>query len=324
MVIFSCNRLGTICVRSCRRRRGPPKASREGGAHMPKFAPKQILCAVDLSPASRTMLSWARLIAEAFASRVEILYAHWSDPPRYFTEGQLSAIGSEMKHQLQTIKGELQKLGESVLGPDVSFTISVIEGHAIDVILAKLRESADLMVMGSHGRSGLARLLLGSVAENVIREASCTTLIVRGSEIPLGQRHLKRVLCPVNSTELARESAVVASGVAAAVGADLSFLHVVESDAPDEAARAKLCQWVPESVRSQCQISEVVIQGDAPEQIILFARRENVDLVVLGAGRRPFLEFSTLGRTTERVLRHGPSSVLLLPFDRPTNDGGRP
>jgi nucleotide-binding universal stress UspA family protein len=283
---------------------------------MRKFAPKQILCAVDLSPASRAVLSWARLIAEGFASRVEMVYANWSDPPRYFTEGQLSAISSEMKDQLQTMERDLQKLGEMVLGPDVSFKVSVIEGRAIDVILVKLRESPpDLIVMGSHGRSGLARLLLGSVAENVIREARCTTLIVRGPEIPHGERHLKRVLCPVNSTEMAQQSAEIASAVAARVGAELSLLRAIEDEAADEAARQKLCQWVPQDIRSHCQISEVVVRGDAAEQIILFARRENVDLIVLGAERRPFLEFSTLGRTTERVLRHGPSSVLLVPSE---------
>jgi nucleotide-binding universal stress UspA family protein len=167
--------------------------------------------------------------------------------------------------------------------------------------------------MGSHGRSGAARLLLGSVAENVIREAGCPALIVRGPEIVGGQWSLKRVLCPVNSTEMAQECAEVAAGIAGGVGADLSFLRVVEHEPADDAARQQLCRWAPESVRSRCQISEEVIQGDAAEQIILFARRENVDLIVLGAERRPFLEFSTLGRTTERVLRHGPSSVLLVP-----------
>lgn len=55
---------------------------------MPEFEPKRIPCAVDLSSASIAVLSWASLIAEAFASHVEILHASWSDLPRYFTESQ--------------------------------------------------------------------------------------------------------------------------------------------------------------------------------------------------------------------------------------------
>jgi nucleotide-binding universal stress UspA family protein len=281
---------------------------------MPKFAPKQILCPVDLSASSTAVLSWARLIAEAFESRVEILYADWSEPPRYFTEGQLSTLDSEAQRERQMLEQDLHDLGEKILGPHISFTVSVVEGHAVDVILGRLRKSSpDLVVMGSHGRSGVARLLLGSVAENVVHEAHCPTLIVRGPEISAGQGQLQRVLCPVNLTETARECAEVASGVAAALKAELSVLQAVENGVSDGGARRQLCRWVPETVRSHCQVSEVVLKGDAAEQIILFARRENVDLIVLGAEHRSFLEFSTLGRTTERVLRHGPSSVLLVP-----------
>jgi len=123
---------------------------------MPKFAPKQILCPVDMSPASSAVLGWARLIAEAFASRVEILYADWSEPPRYFTESQLDALDSEEQRERQMLDRVLQDLGQRVLGPHVSFTVSVVEGHAVDVILGRLRNTLpDLVVMGSRGRSGV-------------------------------------------------------------------------------------------------------------------------------------------------------------------------
>ncbi len=284
---------------------------------MLKFAPKQILCPVDLSPASNAVLSWARLIAEAFGSRVEVLHADWSEPPRYFTEGQLSALDAEAVLRRKTLERDLQDLAQNVLGSGISFTVSVVEGHAVDVILEQLKKNPpDLVVMGSHGHSGVARLLMGSVAENVVREAQCPTLIVRGPEIPAGQRQLHRVLCPVNLTDTARECAELASGVAATLGAELRVLQAVEDKAPhSDTTREHLCQWVPEDVRNRCRISEIVVKGDAAEQIILSARREKIDLIVLGAERRSFLEFSTLGRTTERVLRHGPSSILLVPHD---------
>ena len=170
--------------------------------------------------------------------------------------------------------------------------------------------------MGSHGHSGVARLLLGSVAENVVRKAECPTLIVRGPEIPAGQHQLYRVLCPVNLTGTVLECAALASGVAGALGAELSVLQAVEDNAPhSDTTRQRLCQWVPEDVRSHCRVSKATLEGDAAEQIILFARREKIDLIVLGAEHRSFLEFSTLGRTTERVLRHGSSSILLVPHD---------
>src|ERR1019366_3567681 len=95
-----------------------------------------------------------------------------------------------------------------------------------NVVLQRLRKSPpDLVVMGNHGHSGVARLLLGSVTENVVRKAECPTLIVRGQKIPAGQRRLYRVLCPVNLTGTALECAALASGVAGALGAELSALQ---------------------------------------------------------------------------------------------------
>lgn len=281
---------------------------------MSKFAPKQILCPVDLSPASNAVLSWARLIAEVSGARVELIHADWSEPPRYFTEGQLATLDAEAASRRQMLEREVQNLAQKFLGSRISFTVSVVEGDAIEVVLKHLTQSPpDLVVMGSHGRSGVARILLGSVAENVVREADCPTLIVKGREIPFGLDHLQRMLCPVNLTDASRECLETASGVATALGAELSVLQAVEDDSPHaDAARQQLCQWVPEDVRGHCHMSEVVLKGDAAEQIILFARREKTDLIVLGAEHKSFLEFSLLGRTTERVLRHGPSSVLLL------------
>jgi hypothetical protein len=101
---------------------------------MLKFEPKQILCLVDLSPASNAVVSWARLIAEAFGSRVEALHADWSEPSRYFTEGRLSTLDAEAVLRRKTLEPYLQDLAQNVLGSSISFTVSVVEGHAVDVI----------------------------------------------------------------------------------------------------------------------------------------------------------------------------------------------
>ena len=285
---------------------------------MSRFAPKQILCPLDLSPASDIVLSWVRLIAKVFGSQIAILHVDRSEYPRYFTEGQLDELAAEAVIRRTTLEKKIRDLAQRLLDPDLSFTVSVVEGHAVDVILEYLRKNPpDLVVMGSHGRSGVERLLLGSVAENVAREARCPTLIVRGPEIPEGQDRLHRVLCPVNLAEASQVSTAVASTLAEKLGAELSVLQAVEEDAlPEDDAHQRLCKWISEGFRSHCRVSEIVVKGDAAEQIIIFARHEEIDLIVLGAQHRSFFEFSTLGRTTERVLRHGPSSLLLVPIDK--------
>jgi nucleotide-binding universal stress UspA family protein len=283
---------------------------------MSEFAPQHILCPVDLSPASNVVLSWARLLAQVFHSKVEVIHADWSEPPRYFTSRQLGSLEAEAVGGRQMLEDELRALSQRILGPRVDFSVSVIEGHAVEVILKRLAQKpTDLVIMGSHGRSGVSRILLGSVAENVAREAHLPTLIVRGGEIPPSVDHLERILCPVNLSEAAQEYVKTASQLAMALGAELNVLQALEQDDTGDAeiSRQHLCEWVPDSVRRHCNLSEVVLKGEAAAQIILYARREGADLIVLGNEQKSFLEFRVLGRTAERVLRHGPTSVLLLP-----------
>lgn len=285
-------------------------------AIMSEFAPKQILCPVDLGPASSVVLSWARLLAERFAAKVDVIHADWTETPRYFTGEQLGTLEAEAASRRLALETDLRDFTRKVLGARIAFSVSVVEGHAVDVVLRRLTQNPpDLVIMGTHGRGGVARILLGSVAENVVHETHCPTLIVRGPEIPSGVDHLQRVLCPVNLTDATRDCIQTASGIAVALGAELGVLQAIDDGiAEEEVTRQILCERVPESIRRHCRVSEVVLKGDPAEQIILFARREKTDLIVLGAEPRSFLEFSILGRTTERVLRHGPSSVLLLPL----------
>lgn len=281
---------------------------------MVEFAPKKILCPVDLSAASAAVLSWARLFANAFGSEVEVLHARWSEPPRYFLEDQVGKMAAEEKSQSENLSRSLQQAVRKALGPKAKSKVLVKEGHAVQVILEHTtKPDPDLIVMGSHGHSGVARLLLGSVAENVVREAGVPVLIVRGKPLLAGQADLQRVLCPVENSDQSGDCALVAANIAKNMHATLQVMHVVEDGEPDEQARQHLCDWIPENTRARCRVSEVVRHGDPAEQIVLFAREHTTDLIVLGAEPHRFLEFANLGRTSERVMRHSPCSVLLLP-----------
>ena len=275
---------------------------------MPGFKPQHIVCLLDLSPASRLVLCWARVIAQAFASRVEILHA--AEPPQFLIEGQEQAQVELTRTELH---GAVGSLAQEVLGTRVPHHIVVEEGHPVQVVLSRLeRHTPALIVMGSHGHDGMARVLLGSVAENVTRMARCPMLIVKGPE-PAAEG-LKRILCPVNLSDSASECAQLAGILAAVLKAKLELLLAVEeADAGSGRAEEQLHTWVSGGLRRMCEISEVVLAGDAAERIVERARSREADLVVLGAEHRRFLEFTTLGRTTERVMRYSPCTVLLVP-----------
>ena len=278
---------------------------------MVEFAPKVILCPIDLSPASAAVLSWARLFAGAFKAEIEVLHASWPEPPRYFLEQQVGGLAAKEKSESERLRRNLQQASRKALGPKAKFKAEVKDGHAAQVILERVRQHRpDLIVMGSHGHSGVARLLLGSVAENVVREANVPVLVVRGEPLPATKVRLQRVLCPVKSAEAGRVCALAAAGIASALGAELLLMQAVEEGKPE---KQRLCQWVPEDTRKRCRVSEVVLRGNPAEQIVLFARTNAIDLIILAAEPHHFLEFITLGRTAERVTRHSPCPVLLLP-----------
>lgn len=274
---------------------------------------RTILCSVDMSPASRIVLGWAGLFGRVFDARVQVLHAVFLDAPRYFSQSQLDALSTQAQENRAALREELDELTRGIFPPGVPHDVVVAEGHPVPVILKHAAaEPPDLIVLGSHGRSGVARLLLGSVAENVVREATCLTLVVRGAEGV--SPSIKRVLCPVNFTDLSRQCLEVSSEVAVGFKAKLDIVHAAEPKSRDlEADYQRLCGWVSDETRQRCDLVETVREGGAAEQIVLLAREKAVDLIVLGARHNPFLEFTTLGTTTERVIRHSSCSVLLVP-----------
>jgi nucleotide-binding universal stress UspA family protein len=282
---------------------------------MSEFAPRSILCPVDLSSASSIVLGWARLFAETYHAKVKVLHADWLEYPPYFLLSQTEELAAEARKHRAALDKILAKLAQDSLGPDLPHEITILEGHPVEEILKYAEERhPDLIVMGSHGRSGVARMRLGSVAENVMRQAAVPTFVVRTFADKPAPGGISRVLCPVNFTEHGFRCLELSAEVAARFGAELVVMHSVEQEYADlEETQDRLCQWVPEAVRRHCYVTEAVRRGNPAEQILMAARDRAVDLIVLSAQHRPFLEFTTLGTTTERVMRHADSAVLVLP-----------
>jgi nucleotide-binding universal stress UspA family protein len=205
----------------------------------------------------------------------------------------------------------VERLASEGIGPS-SYRVSVQEGHPLLLVLERLDKGIpDLIVLGSHGYDGLARSMMGSVAENVVRVAACPMLVVKGDPLP-SKASLGRVVCPVNLTDAARDGAKLAVLCASMFGARLELVQSVEESSADlEKSQSQLREWA--SRHGVGGATARVLRGEASEQVVSYLRQSPADLVVIGAEQRPFLEFTTLGRTTERVMRHSSCSVLLLP-----------
>jgi universal stress protein A len=141
----------------------------------PEF--KSILVAIDFS--SRRALQLAHAVAERFGSSLHLLHVV-EDPVMAAAWSEAYAVDlSGLRDRLtQDAEWQLTKLASSVTG--VTVTTEVRVGKPAQTIVEAVEErGCDLVVMGTHGRSGVAHLLIGSVAERVVRSARCPVLTVR-------------------------------------------------------------------------------------------------------------------------------------------------
>ncbi|MBS1855190.1 MAG: universal stress protein [Acidobacteria bacterium] len=267
-----------------------------------------ILCPVDFSDISGYALRAASRIAACSSAKLIAVHADWFEAPAYFTSGKIEEMKAEFQRDSAAAHQSLAAFVRDTLGESAAAVETrVVEGLPVDVILRLARETrADLVAMGTHGRSGVQKWMLGSVAERVIRESPAPVLTVRQA---MGEA--RTVLCAVDDTDVSRRALTFAAAMSACLGARLTVLHVEEAGAAHPVA--DLCSWIPETELARCSLREVVRKGDASEEILKAAMEEHAGLVVMGAPRRRFFEGMVLGTTTVRTVRHAPCPVLTVP-----------
>lgn len=187
----------------------------------------------------------------------------------------------------------------------------VVEGDPATLVVREARK-ADLVVMGSHGREGLSRAVLGSVCEAVVRDAPVPVLVVKG-----GPKTVGSVLAPVNLAPYSRKGLALAAQAAAGLGATLTVLYVAADKARGPNPRFfinGMLELLPEKLRKAVEPRILTRAGDPVHEILAESRRHG--LIVLAAHRKSLLSDLVLGTTVERVLRHARVPVLAAPSGR--------
>ena len=143
---------------------------------------KRMLCASDFSPASRPALRLAQELARALKANLILFHAYETAVP-IGNGGYLPpSVMQEMLTATRDAAAQsLKRLARSPQGKSVRISTLLAEGPAAAAIVRTAKKNrVDLVVMGTHGRTGVRRLLMGSVADRVIRTASCPVLVVGG------------------------------------------------------------------------------------------------------------------------------------------------
>jgi len=289
---------------------------------------KLILCPIDFSEFSARAFHHALSLAEHYHAKLVVQHVVelWRHPPAEFAVS--AKIYDEFCQSLSERGTEkLQEFVNNNAHDGIQAELVVQNGSdALESILslAQARE-ADVIVMGTHGRRGYDRLMLGSVTDRVMRRAPCPVLAVccppsdtvaAGAEGDI--HHLSRILFCVDFSENSERALEYAMFVTTEYDGELTLLHVLEegdSPAKTEEAMAtateQLDKLIPQERRQTLKIKTAVRVGSPYRQIVQFALETQIELIVMGVRGRGALDLAVFGSTTYRVIQLGSCPVLV-------------
>ena len=289
---------------------------------------KLILCPVDFSEFSVRAYRHARSVAQHYRAQLVVLHIVelWRYPSLSFVPAG-TAYDETCQALCEKGKQELQELVKSNTIAEGSLPELVVEqGNAADSILTfATKLGADAIVMGTHGRRGYDRMMLGSVAERVMRNAPCPVLVVNkppddsstASNKADQEHRLHHILFCTDFSENSERALNYAISATTEYDAELTLLHVLEekpakTDQAIITATQQLERLIPPEVRKTLNTRFAVRVGKPYEQIIQFAEEAHPDMVAMGVRGRGSLDLAVFGSTTYRVIQLGPCPVLAV------------
>jgi len=258
---------------------------------------KKILLATDFSSASEKAAAYAKALARRFGSTVEI--AHVFDPS-VVTSYEEATLGMVATMKRQSSDEELERVRSDFYAAGIDVSTTSPEGHspAPDLLKLAKQRKVDVIVAGTSSRRGLERLILGSTAEELIRNAPCPVLTVGPNADPPADKPLffERILYATDFSAEADKAAAFALSFAEDSGARLLLCYIFDpakvrptvTAVVDDAFKRALQRLVPESSYDWCNPEFLVEHGEAAEAILGVAARVKPDLIVLGARRSSF------------------------------------
>ena len=246
---------------------------------------KNILLATDFSPVSGMAVKYAQAIARRHASRVHTIHVTAPDSYHLLDPDAFAITFNGATTQAENVPEVLHSLLEG-LPSETPLQQGTIWKVISDVVE---RNEIDLLILASHGRHGISRMVLGSVAEDVFRNVSCPVLTVGPDVRPCHRREIriKKVLLATHF-ERGSTAPTYAASVCNEFGAELTLLHVAEGskDGSVESNRKlsqRLYSVVPAEAGLWRQPACVIKHGLPSAQILEVAREEGADLIILGA-----------------------------------------
>lgn len=298
----------------------------------------RILCPIDFSASSTHAVDQAVAIAGWYKARITAL--HVCSPMLLSVAGLEMSAGGEATGDPETarLRSEIAAHCAAVTAAGIGLDILIDIGQPARHILERASSlPADLIVMGTHGTSGFAHLVLGSVAEKVLRKAACPVLTVPPRAQTTSRLPFERLLCAVDFSPASLTALQYAFSVAQESNAGLTILHVLEwpwqepppppiGDLPpaqafalaeyrrycEQSVMARLKSLVPDTFSASRPLATRISHGKPYGEILRIAAEDKTDLIVIGVHGRNPLDLGLFGSTTNQVVRRATCPVLTL------------
>ena len=282
--------------------------------------PSNILFAAEI-PANEKAFAFALAQATEFSANLILFHAYdtlvvaasETSGVRYYDYA--AAARTEVQH--------LEPLAERVRDAGVPCEVVVRPGLAADQILSSLRErEIDRIVMGTHSPGPIGKLLVGSVAEAVLRTSRVPVYIVGPDVVDGGYRNFatRTILCAVSLQEASYLVATFAADLAVQHNARLILQHVIRPQERAEVLAGRsidqietdLLALVPPELQSKIAVQTIVVPGDPTEELLYQARAQQADIIVLGAQVASAFAAITRHGVVYKVLAHAHCPVITL------------
>jgi nucleotide-binding universal stress UspA family protein len=282
---------------------------------------RKILVPIDLSPISKEVVGSAVDLAQRSDARLVFLTV--VEPRLSFLDRLAGGVPSNLgllENDMSRAAGRMKKMLGQI---KVLHQEEVLAGSpSAQIRKLASRSKADLIMVGSHGKGPLPRLLLGSVSDSVAREATQAVWIVKGRS-----KRIRKIFVPVDGSEGSLEALETAVRLARLMKAKIQPVSIAEyeyvpplsyvdpkSYGKDllERRKKEVARWIKKKVSTAAVMPAMVRLGHAASDLPRLIKKTGSDLVVMSTHARRGLGFTLLGRVAAHMIHRSPCSILLV------------
>jgi nucleotide-binding universal stress UspA family protein len=294
---------------------------------------QSILVPVDFSEPSQDALAKAEAIAKRFGARLRLV--HVVEPPKVFSEKK-PPYGIWDQYVIDVAREKLTGLAVEKIDDLIPVDCDIRMGRPHRRICdAAVAFNSDLIVIATHGRTGLKHLFMGSTAEKVVQRAPCPVLVIRQGATENRSFAPKKILVPIDFSAGSRWALHCALDLATRFDADVEAVNVIPVYYPidsyatvdlgllqaelQQASEKEFARLLAELRRREPALRTFVRHGRPATEIVEAAKEIKADLIVISTHGRTGLDHLLLGSTAEEVVRHAGCPVLVAREKSKTN-----